>query len=98
MNVLMKLLFVVFVMGIDCFSFVAYNLYSAKQSKQFALKATSNVHLDSCTPFAFTNTHSIEGIQTHRRDSYAASNKAKLRANIDDSRQMNTGRPNAPSS
>ncbi len=48
-------------------------------------------------PFAFTNKHLIEGIQTHRRDSYVASNKANLRANIDDSK-MNPGRPNALSS
>ncbi len=83
-------------MGIDGLLFVAYNWYLAKQSKQFALKATSTVHLDSCMSFAFTNEHLIEGIQTPRRDNYAASNIAKLRANNDS--KMNPGRPNAPSS
>ncbi len=81
----------------DSFSFVAYNWYLAKQSKQFALKASSNVHLDSCMPFAFTNEHLIEGLQRHRMDNYVASNRAKLRANIADS-NMNPGRPNALSS
>ncbi len=43
------------------------------------------------------NMHLIEGMQKHRMDNYVASNRAKLRANIDDSK-MNPGRPNAPSS